>query len=68
MLAMLVFVVRSYEEIIDVRVDEIETAGDFVDESLTRLRGFPKYKHVICCFEKSERCRYSNLFYIFRRT
>ena len=51
--AMLTFVVRCYEEIIDVRVDEIEPACDFVDESPTCLRGVPKPKHHVCCFEKT---------------
>ena len=67
MFAMLVFVVRSYEEIIDVRVDEIEPACDFVDETLTCLRDVPKSEHHVCCFEKSERCCYRGIFDVFGR-
>ena len=67
MFAMLTFVVRCYEEIIDVRVDEIEPACDFVDESLICLRGVPNSKHHVCCFEKSERCRDRGFLYVFGR-
>ena len=56
--AMLFSVFRSYEKVINVRVDEIETMCDFVDKSLTCLRGVPKSKHHVGCFDKSERCRY----------
>lgn len=39
MLAVLDFVIRRNEEVVYVRVDEIDTARDFVDKSLARLRG-----------------------------
>ena len=64
---MLATVVRCYEEIIDVRVEEIEPTCDFVDEPLTCLRGVPKSKHHVCCFEKSERCCYRGFFDVFGR-
>ena len=67
MFAMLTFVVRCYKKIIDVRVDEIEPTCDFVDESLTRLRGVPKPKHHVCCFEKTERRCYRGFFDVLGR-
>lgn len=67
MFAMVFFIFRSYGEIVYIRVDEIETARDFVDESLTRLRGVPKSEHRVCRFEKSERCHNRGFFNIFGR-
>ena len=64
---MLFFILGLYEEVVYVRVDEIETSCDFVYESLARLRGVSKPKRHDGCFEKPERCRDRGFLYVFER-
>lgn len=47
MFAVLFLVFRGYQEIVDVRVNKIYTARNFVDKSLTRLYHVAKSEHGI---------------------